>query len=186
MNRQDLFDQTVRKLERVADGEFDELAMLEAAAAVRKLLLDESPLLHQVNRQRRRRIVFEVAGPSALQAEILKDKPTVYFLMEGFSPRLRLTGGTGVEPLKLDPFLARPVGWVQGRAVTVKDIVLQLAHVEGGVHAGTPKTDLEARLHEANAALFIGGLGSVARTMRGIADVVVATLKPLMLGTSGA
>jgi hypothetical protein len=180
MDRQELFDRTVKKLERVVESG-DEFDMLEAAAAVRKLLIDDSPLLHQVNRQRRRRVTFDVERPSALQREILKDGPVYYFLVEGISPRLTITASAGVEMLKLDQFLAHAAAWVRGQEISVKDLILQLAHVEGGVHAGQPSSDLERLLQEANSALLVGGMGSVARTMRGVADVVVSALKPLAL-----
>ncbi|WP_332642329.1 hypothetical protein [Aeromicrobium sp.] len=180
MERQRLFDLTVRKLGRIVEAG-DEFDMLEAAAALRKLLLDESPLLHQVNRQRRRRVLFRVERPTELQKLILEDEPTVYFLMEGISPRLTITASAGTEALKLDQFLARTVAWLQGQEVPVKEVILQLAHVEGGVHAGSPKTTLEATLHETNTTLSVGGIGSVARTMRGIADVVATSLQPLTL-----
>jgi hypothetical protein len=184
MDRQALFDRSVRKLRDISE-QADEFDMLEAAAAIRKLLLDESPLLHQVNRQRRRRVTFEVERPTALQRLILEDKPLVYFLMEGVSPRLTITASAGVDVLKLDQFLARAAAWIQGQEVSVKDLVLYLAHIAGGVHAGTPKTGLERLLHEADSSLMVGGMGSVSRTMRGIADVVVVALVPLTIAEHG-
>lgn len=179
MDRQDLFDHSVRRLAEIVTDDFTAYSALEASALVRKLLIDASPLLHQVNRQRRKRIVFDVAGNAAYEALVMEDKPVFYAPAGGLSPRLALGMPFQVTPMNLDQFLARRALYVNGHDITVRQVVLQLANVEGGVHAGTPNTEVEKLLNEVNAQLGIGGMGSVAYSMQAIADVVVAALQPL-------
>jgi hypothetical protein len=179
MDRQDLFDHSVRRLKEIVTDDFTGYSALEASALVRKLLIDASPLLHQVNRQRRKRIVFEVAGNVAYEALVMEDKPVFYAPAGGLSPRLASGMSFEVASMKLDQFLAHRALYVNGHDITVRHVVLQLANVEGGVHAGTPNTEVEKLLNEVNAQLGIGGMGSVAYSMQAIADVVVAALQPL-------
>lgn len=164
-------------LDIVNDRPWDEYALLRSSAIVRALLLDDAPLLHQVNRQRRRRIQFAVFE-SYVSAEILKDKPFFYSVGSGLSPRLSIVTGT-VTTLNLDQFLKYRVTVVADRRIDVQTVVKFLANVAGGVHPGTPKTELEALLGEANDGLGIGGVGSIAASMQGIADVVATACEPL-------
>lgn len=181
MDRQELFDRTVQRLDEIVRDGFDEYAALESSGLVRKLLIDESPLLHQVNRQRRRRVRFEVAGNVAYETELFKDGPMVWVPGAALSPRLSIMAHFTVRSLTLDQFLAHRAMFVAGHDVSVHDVIVQLAHIEGGVHAGTPKTDVEHLLQQANAQLGISGMGSVANSMQGIADVVVVALQPLVI-----
>jgi hypothetical protein len=169
MDRQDLFDQTVRRLAEIVTDDFAAYSALEASALVRKLLIDGSPLLHQVNRQRRKRIAFEVAGNAAYEALVMEDKPVFYAPGGSLSPRLALGMPFQVTPMNLDQFLAHRALYVNGHEITVRQVVLQLANVEGGVHAGTPNTEAEKLLNEVNTQLGIGGMGSVAYSMQAIA-----------------
>lgn len=181
MNRQALFDRHVRELAACVDNAWDEYQLLTAAGKVRTLLIDGgNSLIHEVNRQRRKRIVFEVRGETPHERAALELQPRFWSKMDGLSPRLAIIDGP-IESLRLDAFLAHRVAVAQGHPVSVRDVVLQLANVEGGVHAGQPRTELESHLQESNARLFVGGdVGAVARIMLGIAEVVAHSLSPLV------
>ena len=179
MDRQALFDQTLLRLDQIVTSDFTAYSALESAGLVRKLLIDSDPLYVQVNRDRRLKVLFEVASKPAYEAAVLADRPMFWAPGGAMSPRLTIIPGFTTEALTRDQFLARRAMQVLSRDVSVKEIVLQLANVEGGVHAGLPKTDAEKRLNQVNASVGIGGMGSVANSMQGIADVVVAALRPL-------
>lgn len=178
MNRDDLYLRLVEELQRVVETPGDDFDLLQTSAHLRKLLLDEDPLAHQVNRERRLRLRFVASAEDAYTRLVLEDGPSFWAWMDGFSPRLAVRAKE-TETLTIDQLLAKRAALVAGHDVSVKDVILQVAHVSGGVHAGTPRTELEHRLAEASQALRVGGVSSISRTLRGIADVVVGGLEPL-------
>jgi hypothetical protein len=68
---------------------------------------------------------------------------------------------------------------VNGEAVTVRDLIDQLANIEGAVHQTAPRERREVFLREAARNLFIGGLPAGIRQMQAIARVVLRGLAPL-------
>lgn len=178
VNRDALYLRLIDELTKTAEQVEDDFSLLQASAHMRKLLLDEDPLMHQVNRERRIKVLFTVCAEDPYTAMVLEDGPVFWAWMDGFSPRWAL-GGKPTETLKLDGFMSKRAARVAGHDISVKELILQVANVEGGIHAGTPKTEVQQKLTEASAAFRVGGASSVARTLRGIADVLVEGLEPL-------
>lgn len=182
MRRDELFRQTVAKLAEIRDGDVDELTLLETSGRLRKLLLDGDPLVHQVNRQRRKRIRYIATDPNdAWSKTILSigDGPMIWFMGAGISPRLASRPSARPISLTHDQFLALRAARIQGTDIPVKAVILQLANIEGGVHAGTPKTDMERQLAAVNEAFTVGEIGAITATIYGITEVVVHALEPL-------
>lgn len=178
MDRDELFLRLHQELTSTADEIRDEYQLLQASAQLRALLLDNDPLMHQVNRDRRLKVTFEPSAEDAYTTVVLQDGPVFWAQLDGFSPRLAARPRPP-EILNLDGLLAKRAAVVGGEDVTVKDLILQVANVEGGVHPGVPRTELERCLSEWSAAIRIGGAAAISRTLRGIADVVVQGLEPL-------
>ncbi len=178
MNRDWLFLRLLEELAQIDGGIGDDFQLLRASATLRQLLVDDDPLMHQVNRERRLKVLFTACVEDAYVALLLEDQPTFWAWMDGFSPRYA-PAGTRTESLSLKNLLAKRAALVAGENVSVKDLIAQIANVEGGVHAGTPRTDLQRRLSETNVSIRLEGSGAVARTLRGITDVVVQGLQPL-------
>lgn len=126
MDRQQLFDRTVARLHTIVTSEFDAYSALESSGLVRKLLLDDDPLLHQVNRQRRKRVRFEVASNPADEREIFSDNPIYWAPAGALSPRLTIMPTPVIESLSLDQFPSRRAMYVRGHDISVKDVVKQL------------------------------------------------------------
>jgi hypothetical protein len=166
----ELFLHSVRDLARAAVRVEDEYQMLNVAGVLRKTLLDDHPLVHQVNRSPRRKILFEASSEDTpFVAMILEDGPVFWAWLDALSPVLC----TGLKPvterLTLEQLLKKRAAIVQGHSVSIRELILQIANVAGGVHAGTPKTELEKVLVDASAAIRFGGVSAVERTIRGIA-----------------
>jgi hypothetical protein len=104
--------------------------------------------------------------------------PVFWSFMDGFSPRLAARAKK-VEALNRAQLLSKRAARVSGQDVTTRDLILQVAHVSGGVHAGSPETDLQRLLAGVSESVRIGGVSAVSRTLRGISDVVVLGLEPL-------
>lgn len=180
MNRDRLFLRLVEELSRTANGDAqDDFELLQASAHLRKLLLDDDPLMHQVNRERRVKITFRAAKEDDYVALVLSDRPSFWAWMDGFSPRMALRPNASVETLKLDRLLAKRAAVIANHDVSVRDVILQIANVSGGVHFGVPRTDVQRRMAETSEFIQVGGVSSVARTLRGVADVVIDGLEPL-------
>lgn len=177
MDRLELFRRTVHELADIVADPQDEYRMLHSSALLRRLLIDEHPLLHQVNRERQLQIRFEVAAEDDYTRMVLEDGAAFWAPLDGFSPRL---AGRPRQPelLKLPEFLARRVARIRGVDISVKAVILQAANVDGGVHAGTARSDLEQLIAE-HADFFVGNTPALVRSLRGIADVVVLALVDL-------
>jgi hypothetical protein len=75
--------------------------------------------------------------------------------------------------------LARRVMVINGEDVTVRDLIDQLAHIEGAVHRSNPRERREIVLSEAARTLFIGGLPAGVRQIQAVSRVVVRGMQPL-------
>jgi hypothetical protein len=116
---------------------------MNISGLIRKLLLDDPPLVHRVNRNYRLSLRFEIAESPPLPGN---EPPIFYSKQDGFDP-------TTADPrtpramLTLDQFHAFYLGSMMGKSYTVRDVVLFEANVMGSIHAGSPNTDIEHALN---------------------------------------
>jgi hypothetical protein len=165
-----LFLESLHDLERrLAGGTSYDLLM--ASGVLRKLLLDENPIAHQVNRHYRMPFVFEVLHPRSAPSIPATD-PELQF--DGLFP----DGGTS-RAVNEEQFWRHRILYHGNVDFTAREVVLAAAHVLGGVHLGKPKTesehrmvDLAARIKAMNTPLPLHAVGDIAL-------VVAAGLLPL-------
>lgn len=153
--------------------------ILMAAGLLRKLLLDGSRLMDQVNRHRQIPIHFRImirdSTPSPGELP-----PVLWVLPSGLDP-----DATGVqtppkiEEVSRDRFLKRPVAVYMGETATVQDLVLYHAHIAGAIHAGDPKNPKEHAIAELERMSWEDTTLSL-EVMRSIGRVVVKGLEPLV------
>lgn len=155
----------------------DEYGMLRAAALLRQLLLDERRLIDEVNRVHRLKIEVTVLDMEAYVETVLAERPVFYSVEAGIDPS---TGAFG-RPVKLsrDRFLKLRIMVINGHAVSAHDLIDQLAHIEGGVHIGSARTEKQNALAEAAKAFGIGGLPAGVSMIAAIGRVVLTALEPL-------
>jgi hypothetical protein len=121
---------------------------LQAVVILRRWLLDADPLIHQVNRQIKLKLVFRINS--------LDDYEDIEYISREMAPKRVVSTflyhnvlgledhelPSGVKSVSLSQFLKTPIHWYQGRMVaTVMDVILYYAHVAGAVHRGQPKTN---------------------------------------------
>ena len=107
MQADQLFLRTLEDLDRRTTVA-DEYEVLLAAGLLRKLLLDEVPLVHQVNRYRRERIRFRINGESPLERTMLEDEPVFWVIGDAIDPdAFPVPGMSASMDAKLDQLLAR-------------------------------------------------------------------------------
>lgn len=128
MTIDELFLFTLEDLKERAElgkGEYDALIM---ASLLRKLLLDEIPLAHAVNRERREHIRFRVTDltpPRGVESWAFDDV---------FHPSGAWPEHTMVD-LTLKQFLNRTAVVAFAECVSVRELIKFLAHNYGAVHA---------------------------------------------------
>jgi hypothetical protein len=154
----------------------DDFDRLKTASALRQLLLDGSPLLHEVNRTRKLKIQFVVnnVGTSA----DFSTPPDLLFHGRGLDP----SGGqpvTGTRTVNLDQFLSTPVVESPTGSVTVKDIIGFIANKAGGVHFDSSRSRQDAKLEELLGTVSRFGIDSVAASLDAIARITLSALSPL-------
>jgi hypothetical protein len=170
-----LFLDTLRDLETRIVAQ-DPYTILGAAALIRKLLLDDHPLVHQVNRAHRLRLSFEPTKRRAIPPGV--PEPVLWATQDGFDPD---TAPPFLErqTVNLEQLLACVLLTVRGQPFTLREIVQFEAHVMGAVHAGTPKEEKERALVEINRYFAIGGYRTSLRQLRAISRVILKGLAPL-------
>jgi hypothetical protein len=176
MSRIELFLETVHDLRHRVDAArpYDVLGI---SALVRKLFLEQHPLVDQVNSGRRIVLHFTVNERMCQLAEGLARNlhPQAFFsAQDGFDP----VPGRRARLLSRSAFFRLVVLFGDGEAFTVKDLVLYCAHRGGGVHAGRLKG--KQRVLEAlDAKWRIGGRTVAIDQLRSIARIVLVALEPL-------
>ena len=125
-----LFLSTVMDLDK-KQAAADRYSAIRASGLLRQLLLDETPLVHVVNRQHRldlvfRTIDFTMPPPLRPEAHWLALDP------DPFPEARTLT-------CNLKQFLAAPCLTWRGRSASVSDLVRACANAKGGVHLGRTK-----------------------------------------------
>jgi hypothetical protein len=182
MNVDQLFLDTLSDLEgrlHTTEQSPSDYQVVKASALLRQLLVDQQNLVDQVNRTRRLKIRYRASDrkPPADPA------PTFWTVQDGFDPETALRRSPILE-VNRDGLLKCVVATLQASAgesksVTVYDLIQYLAHVEGGVHAGQPKTPMENELRVWNQFVSIGGRPSMVRSLFAVGRVVVKGLEPL-------
>jgi hypothetical protein len=184
MDKRILFVETVNDLHEKLEQSVTAYSVLKTSALLRQLLLDQNSLLDQVRQGRtklngrRLDITYRIAVAKHVDDVILADKPVFWAVGDNLYPPHALPAAQ-IFPCHLPEFLRTRVMIVSGYTYSVKDVIRQLAHVEGGVHVGTPKDDKERVLTETAESIAIGGLDPAMFAVRAIGRVAVAALEPL-------
>lgn len=182
MNIEQLFLRTLDDLESRAASN-DEYVILGTSALLRKLLLDEAPLMDQVNRKHRLKIEFEIVDVDKIRQELqdaalLGEGPEDFFsVQDSLDPTIMPNAPP--KSVKRDAFLATGVQMLGDETITVRDVIRHQAHIEGGVHAGAPRDSREEAFHRLDQEVSIGGHPPILRQLKSISAVVLKALEPL-------
>lgn len=184
MDSGDLFIRTLSDLEKRTTST-DEYEVLLSALLIRKLLLDAVPLMDKVNSSVRLKVHFRINGETAYERIIHEDGPIFWSLEDGIDPEIPMPPGLQAPfDATRDQFLARRVLRANGNWFTVRDLIDQLAHIEGAVHSRDPKDQREQVLKETARSIYIGSLPAGVRQVQSISRVVVRALTPLATAIS--
>jgi hypothetical protein len=176
-----LFLRTLEDIERRL-AQSDPYEILFIAALIRKLFLDDFPLVDQVNRNHKIKLAFETTVPLELPDG---PAPAFWSVQDGLDPDTAISG-KGRYTASRDQFFQTVVTIVNDHQYSVREIVLFEANVMGAVHAGSPKTDKEHSLKQIDSTIAVGGYASSLRQLQAIARVVLKALSPLRIAASSA
>jgi hypothetical protein len=182
MDRRALFLETLEDLRNRITPTSSEYGLLQAAAKVRLLLVDGTRLVDLVNRDHRLKITYRIGTGGPLAAAIMSLGPSFMAIGDALDPDSATPQPPGFsEPVVVgaDGLLSAEVIFYENARCTVADVVKYLAHVAGGVHAGSPTTREELALATLSEEIEMGGLTPGSRTMMAIGRVVLAGLEPL-------
>ena len=154
----------------------DPYEILLIAGLIRKLFLDDHPLVDRVNKSHRIKLLFESTETGDPRQEATP--PSFWTVQDGIDPDTALPFKKR-QSLTRDQFFQLLVTIVDGHGYTIREIVLFEANVVGAVHAGSPKTDKESALHKIDTNISVGGYASSLRQLLAIARVCLKTLAPL-------
>jgi hypothetical protein len=158
----------------------DELELLDLSAKLRQLFLDDHPLIHLANHERRIKLKF-VVGDFTQAPDV---HTVILSLEDGLDPDGRRPGTPRTE-VGLDGFLGHKVLYLKGQPHTVRDVIKLAANVSGGVHR-TPNPDQRQKLlADFAASISIGGLPGALRQLQAIARGALKGLRPLIEAVEG-
>jgi len=152
-----------------------EIDLLDLAARLRQLLLDDDPLVHQANRTHQLKLTFHVGQ--------FRSEPDRYVailsLEDGLDPDTRPPGSPS-KAINLDGFLGHKVLYVRGHWYSVRDIIKHASDAAGGVHRTDNPRDQHKMIAGYSAGFGIGGLPAAIRQLKAIARVTLKGLRPLI------
>jgi hypothetical protein len=173
-----LFLRTLEDIEnRLQSNDWYEI--LGISSLIRKLFLDDHPLVEQVNRTYRQKLRFTITDPHSPHIQTaLSMKPDYFILSDGLDPVTSIPSSKKAE-VNRDQFFGTAVCVINGNMYSVREIVLFEANIMGAIHSGAAKTDKEKALAELNS-FFVGSDVRVATyQLKSIARVVIRALQPL-------
>lgn len=175
MNKDFLFIKTLEDIEKKMKSK-DGYEIFMISGLLRKLLLDDNPLIHQVNQNRKLKISFIV---NDRQPPVGENSLVFWSMEDGFDPNTSVPHLVKPLEVNIDQLLKRQIMIINGEIITVSNLIKFLTNVQGGVHAGKPKNKKEVALHEIQKYLGIGGLPAGIRSVLSISRVVIKGLEPL-------
>jgi hypothetical protein len=169
------FLETLDDLESRAIWGASEYSLLRASALLRELLIDERPLVHQVNRKRQLRLRFGVRQAPP------RDSKDLFWL--GIDPSesveaAGLAGGKVVE-VGVPQLLGLEMLFLGASTLTARDLITLGANVQGGVHHGPARDPQHRALQDFSIQVSHGRTPIELVAMIPISHVLLAGLEPL-------
>lgn len=141
-----LYLETINDLQRrtVSLEAANRYELLGIAAMLRKLLLDGTSLLDEVNRIDRLRLRFSVIPfPITSPTERKDEVRGTYWMVPLLILGKRELFDPASDGVPLKSFLSAAVGQFEQHAISARDLIQYYANVEGGVHRGHASGDFQ-------------------------------------------
>lgn len=172
-----LFVETVDDVRRrsIAPEAQTRYELLGLAPLLRKLLTDKAALLNTVKSARPEvPVEFRIRSWHEFEDVLAAEGLTRQFGIRGEE----MIGGPETPSVGLEDFLKTVVGLAEGNDLTVRSVIRYYAHVEGGVHFGTPAEPGESTL-SGMAPLLLGHSTGQIQILAHLGRIVADALEPM-------
>jgi hypothetical protein len=176
MNNEELLIHTLDDLSLRINSN-DEYEVLLASTLIRKIFLDDHPLIDQVNKKYKIKFEFEFVE---ITPPIISGFPITDFwsVIESLDPSLAPTNAEIIRTNR-DKFFASIIGIADKHQYTIKDIIKFVANVMGGVHLGAPKNNVEEALNKLRDFSYFSELSIPLQQIRSISRIIIKALRPI-------
>ena len=165
-----LFLATLMDIEaKLAEGK--RYALIRSAGLLRQLLLDETPLIHEVNRAYHLKIEFEVID--------YRMAPPLTPDMHWRDPDPSFFPGAKTVTVDLKHLLNVPVLTVESTTASVGDLIRACANAKGGIHLGHTSTVEQGLVIDWDNVINMLGEEPSLAAIFGVCRVVLRALQPL-------
>ena len=170
MDADRLFLDTLDDLESRTGQDASEYDLLRAAALLRELLLDESPLVAQVNCPPKLPLRFKLRVKA-------QDPEHEFEIWLGINPTAAVE--VPVREIDLTELLRVPLVFLPHSRVTVRQVITLAANVRGGIHRGKAKDPAHRAFEDFRLKVRHGGMPLELLLVAEIAKVVLVGLEGL-------
>jgi len=180
MNQIQLFLDTIKDLGKksVSNEPYD---LVLISGLIFKLLYDSPSLISQVNSSKIK-IEFKINNRDPFSALLpeLNNALTFWSPEDGLDPETSIPHLSNPIIVNKDGLYKHRVLIVEGRNISLGELIKFIRNVKGGVHVGPPKEE-QLILAEIQKNFFIGGHAAGLHSMKAIARIVIKGLKPLQI-----
>lgn len=153
--------------------------LLEASGIARKLICDSSPLIHLANRNLRLPIRFSVSSFAVNPPPWPDNSPAPLYVGLGGQLLPNPDHPDRVTHLKIDPFLALEVATIDGKSISVRDMIKYFADNAGGVHKDKPTEDNAIKIDSIPSFFLIYHIPVTLMALLPIIKVIKSACEPL-------
>ena len=165
-----LFLETLDDLETRIRQDASEYDLLRAAALLRELLLDASPLVHQVNHATKTALRFRIRVK-------VPDPGHEFEIWLGLDPSAKVD--VPIREVDLKELLRISLVFLPSSRITVRQVITLAANVRGGVHRERPKDPAHEAFENFRLKLRHGDMPLELLLVVEISRIVLAGLEPL-------
>lgn len=158
-----------------------EYDLLKASGLIRQLVIDKNPVLEQVNKSYKFKIVYRVQKRIKMPAESVQEDGTVWKALYGMTFISPKDDDSNFELLKKDEFFKYELLFYSGESFTVLDIIKICANKYGGIHYDEDKDLKESLIDITHRSFTFNDSSSVLHSMYSIIEICVEAWKPLIL-----
>jgi len=171
-----IFIKTLEEIEKKLQAN-DPYELLGISALLRKLLFDRNCLYDLANQEHKIKLNFIVGNYCYPNFKELTNN-SFWSQQDSFDPN---TAPPHIIPIKISRRnFSRRVILITGKNKhTVIEIIKYVAHIAGGVHLDSPKSNKEIELKQLDELNKLGGHSLITRQLMSIARVVLDAMNPL-------
>jgi hypothetical protein len=154
-------------------------SIVRASGLIRQLLIDEKPLLNQINRKYKEKIVFKVQINDDIYKERINNDGTIskpWFALTFINPDIN---SKNFKLLNKDNFLKYKPLFYQEKEFSVLDIIKICSNKYGGIHLDELKNEQDIYLDKLNSTFNLNNFDCVIVVMYDIANICLNSLLPL-------